>query len=96
MERTSIRAWRRIQKKRVWRNRLRHLYWTFSNASRSFLSLGENEGVKSWKDLRREKWCHAYRTTGKPCSCIYCTGERYNRVKFKRETKKILSLELHD
>jgi len=34
---------------------------------------------------------HAFRTTGKPCSCYMCRNERYNRKqKHKNEMKKML------
>lgn len=89
MDRSSIRAWRRIQRKRVWRNRLRFIFRAYC------LSLvqdvdGSWREPNSWKELRKVKWCQVYRTTGHPCSCERCTGERYNRVAFKRETVRII------
>ncbi len=88
MDRTSTRAWRRIQKKRVWRNRLRIIFRAFSPAYLEDPSTGVRREAETWKDLQKVKWCQAYRTTGQPCSCEMCSGERYNRVDFKRETKK--------
>ena len=81
MDRTSTRAWRRIQKKRVWRNRLRLILCV--------LAVKHSE-AESWKELRNVKWCQVYRTTGQPCSCAMCSGERYNRLDFKRDTERIL------
>ena len=78
-ERTSIRAWRRIQKKRVWRNRLRLFLYVFAV---------KHSEAESWKELRKLKWCQVYRTTGQPCSCEMCSGERYKRVNFKRAAAK--------
>lgn len=86
MDRTDIRAWRRIQKKRVWRNRLRIIFRAFSKSSL--------ENAESWKELRKLKWCQAYRTTGQPCSCMMCSGERFNRNDSKREAQKLLSEQL--
>lgn len=86
MDRTDIRAWRRIQKKRVWRNRLRIIFRAFSESSL--------ENAESWKELRKLKWCQAYRTTGQPCSCMMCSGEHFNRNDSKREAQKLLSEQL--
>ena len=86
MDRTSIRAWRRIQKKRVWRNRLRIIFRAFSTAFLEDPLTGVKREAETWKELRNIKWCQAYRTTGQPCSCERCSGERYNRLGYKRET----------
>ena len=91
MDRTSIRAWRRIQKKRVWRNRLRLIYRAFSTVYLVDSSTGEKREAETWSDLRNVKWCQAYRTTGQPCSCMMCKGERYNRLDFKRESIKLIN-----
>lgn len=32
----------------------------------------------------------AYRTTGNPCTCIVCSGEKYNRAKEKQQNHKKL------
>lgn len=94
MDRTSIRAWRRIQKKRVWRKRLRLIFQAFSTTYVDDSSTGVKREVETWKELRKVKWCQAYRTTGQPCSCIMCSGERYNRIKFKRDTITTITEEL--
>ena len=91
MDRTSIRAWRRIQKKRVWRNRLRLIYRAFSTVYLEDSATGEKREAKTWKELRKVKWCQAYRTTSQPCSCMMCKGERYNRLDFKRESIKLIN-----
>ena len=88
MDRTSTRAWRRIQKKRVWRNRLRSIFSAFSPAYLEDPSTGVRREAETWKELQKVKWCQVYRTTGQPCSCEMCSGERYSRVDFKRETTK--------
>ena len=85
MDKTSTRAWRRIQKKRVWRNRLRLFLCV--------LAVKHSE-AESWKDLRAVKWCQVYRTTGRPCSSVICSGERYNRIAFKREAAKYIQEQL--
>lgn len=94
MDRTSTRAWRRIQKKRVWRNRLRIIFRVFSPAYFDDSATGTIREAETWKDLYKVEWCQVYRTTGQPCSCPMCSGERYSRVDFKRETAKAIREQL--
>lgn len=89
MDRTSTRAWRRIQKKRVWRNRLRFILRACLPVYVEDPSTGVKREAETWKELRKVKWCQVYRTTGQPCSCEMCSGDRYSRVDFKRETEKV-------
>lgn len=63
MDRTSTRAWRRIQKKRVWRNRLCIIFRAFSTAYVEDTSTGEVREAETWKELRTVKWYQVYRTT---------------------------------
>ena len=94
MDRTSTRAWRRIQKKRVWRNRLRIIFRAFSMAYVEDTSTGEVREAETWKELQTVKWCQVYRTTGQPCSCPMCSGERYSRLGFKHETARAIREQL--
>jgi|GEM_PF-120174 len=94
MDRTSTRAWRCIQNKRVWRNRLRLIFRAFSPAYLDDPSTGTKRKAETWKELRMVKWCQVYRTTGQPCSCEMCSGERYNRIDFKRDTERVVREEL--
>ncbi len=94
MDRTSTRAWRRIQKKRVWRNRLRLIFRAFSTAYVEDTSTGKVREAETWKELRTVKWCQVYRTTGQPCSCPMCSGERYDRLDFKLGTAKAIREQL--
>lgn len=94
MDRTSIRAWRCIQKKRIWRNRLRIIFRAFSSAYVEDSATGTISETETWKELQTVKWCQVYRTTGQPCSCEMCSGERYSRLGFKRETAKAIHEQL--
>lgn len=94
MDRTSTRAWRRIQKKRVWRNRLRFIFRAFSTAYVEDSVTGPIREAETWKELQKIKWCQVYRTTGQPCSCTMCSGERYDRLDFKRETERVIREQL--
>lgn len=44
----------------------------------------------NWKDLAKEHHVQKYRTLATPCSCEACHGGRYDRVKYKRETRRII------
>lgn len=94
MDRTSTRAWRRSQKKRVWHNRLRIIFRAFSPAYVNDPSAGVKREAETWKELCKVKWCQVYRTTGQPCSCPMCSGERYSRTDFKRETTMVIREQL--
>ena len=94
MDRTSNRAWRRIQKKRVWRNQLRFIFRAFSTAYVEDSVTGTIREAETWKELQKIKWCQVYRTTGQPCSCPMCSGERYDRLDFKRETERVIREQL--
>ncbi len=94
MDRLSIRAWRRIQKKRVWNNRLRLIFSAFTPTCVENPATGMNREAETWKELRKAKWCQVFRTTGHPCSCPLCTGVRYKRVDFKRDAMKAIAEEL--
>lgn len=94
MDRTSTRAWRRIQKKRVWRNRLGIVFRAFSPAYIDDPATETIREAETWKELQKVKWCQVYRTTGQPCSCEMCSGERYSRADFKRETRMVFREQL--
>lgn len=94
MDRSSIRAWRRIQKKRVWNNRLRLIFRTFLPTYVEDSSTGIIREAETWKELRKVKGFQVFRTTGHPCSCLLCTGVRYKRVDFKKDAMKAIAEEL--
>lgn len=93
MERDPIRAWRRIKKIRKWHNRLQKLYFYFGYDSNGYHGRKEFE---SWRYLKEARWCKQYKDTGRPCNCPLCKGERYSRLKFSHETKRIVKEELFD
>ena len=43
-----------------------------------------------WFELAKEHGEQVYRTTSTPCSCWMCRGYEYNRLKYKRETLRII------
>lgn len=44
-----------------------------------------------WFDVARCKWATVYKTTATPCSCSLCKGKRYNRLDYKKETRRLLA-----
>ena len=63
MYRTSTRAWRRIQKKRVWRNRLRIIFRAFSPAYVEDTSTEVKREAETWKELRKVSGVSHHGTT---------------------------------
>lgn len=43
-----------------------------------------------WFELAKEKWSQVYKTTGTPCSCMMCRGEKYDRKAQKSLTQRII------
>lgn len=88
MDRTSIRAWRRIQEKRIWRNRLKYYANNHYRVYNSEAGLWQE--VHDWKVLRSEHWMLKLKDTATLCSCWMCRNYLYHRGKFKRDTVRIL------
>lgn len=88
MERTPIRAWRRTQLKRVWRNRLKY----YANIGHVIIDPDSGEAIqpRDWKEYRKEPWTNVLKTTASPCSCPLCRNYLYNRRDFKRDTARII------
>ena len=80
-------AWRRKQEWRVWKTRL-----VYEAASRSYFF--RNGALVNrpphWFELKAERWSQKLKRTGTPCSCWLCSGEKYSRLDFKKETRRIL------
>lgn len=87
MENKRTKLWRRQQAFRVFKARMIY-YASFQEAGWDYE--GEFHPALHWFELAREPWAQVYRTTGTPCSCMICQGERYNRLDFKRETRRII------
>lgn len=88
MDRTSIRAWRRIQEKRVWRNRIKY----YANLGNQIVDNKTHQWVspRDWKAYRKERWILVLKTTATPCSCWMCRNYLYDRREYKRDTIRIL------
>ena len=93
MERNPKRAWRRKQIKRKWHKRLRDLYFYSEYSHNDFHGVKK---FKSWKELKSLDWANIYKTTGTPCSCWMCSYPHYNRLDYKKESKRIVKEALED
>lgn len=89
MERTPKRAWRRVQQKRVWRNRIRY----YANQGNQILDPDTHQYLnpRDWKEYKSVPWMKVLKTTATPCSCWMCRNYLYNRLEFKRDTRCMIS-----
>ena len=77
--------WSKKQGFRVFKARM--IYYA---ADESSYADGINRVSLHWFELAKEHRMQVYRTTGTPCSCWMCRGYEYNRLKYKRETLRII------
>ncbi len=89
MDRSSIRAWRRIQEKRVWRNRIKY----YANLGHDIMDPDTKRCVKptDWKEYRKVHWMMKLKDTATICSCWMCRNYLYDRKEFKLETRRLLA-----
>lgn len=94
MDRTSIRAWRRIQEKRVWRNRIKY----YANMGSKMLDAETHKWIvpRDWKEYRKEHWMLQLKDTATVCSCWMCRNYLYDRTAHKRETAMLLQEQIQD
>ena len=79
--------WRRKQGFRVFKSRMK-----YHASCESFHNY--EEGLPAapyrWHELAKVKWAQTYRTTGTPCSCWMCRGMEYERLEYKKETRRLV------
>lgn len=68
----------------------RNKYWRKQKLVQKYITRlkkfpASNYGL--WCDNYNQHWTSPYKSTSTPCSCWLCKGERYNRRKFKKETR---------
>ena len=87
MEQKRNKLWREQQCKRVFKARMIY-YASFEH------DVIDDEGnlihSPHWFELAKLRCWKVYKTTGTPCSCMICQGERYNRLSNKKETQRII------
>ena len=87
METKRTKLWRRKQGFRVFKARTVY----YAAFEREYLCADGSRHVPlHWFELAKTHWAQVYRSTGTPCSCPMCRGEEYNRLAYKRETRRII------
>ena len=81
------RQWRRKQGFRVFKARIVARTNWFNDL---LLDDGTYVQKPHWTQLIKSHLAQVYRNTGTPCSCWLCNGERYSRLAYKRDTKRII------
>lgn len=81
------RQWRRKQGFRVFKARIVARTNWFNDL---LLDDGTYVQKPHWTQLIKSHLAQVYRNTGTPCSCWLCKGERYSRLAYKRDTKRII------
>lgn len=94
MDRTSIRAWRRIQEQRVWRNRIKY----YASYDEPIRDCDTNLPIirRDWKEYRTVKWMLKLKDTATICSCWMCSNYLYDRLAYKRDTARIMREQSED
>ena len=87
-------GWRAQQRKLRYRNRLK----VYANYEDTECTDADGNIIKhpTWRDLYDANWYPALRSSGTPCSCWVCKGERYNRLKYKQGTKDEIANDLEE
>ena len=86
METKRTKLWRSKQGFRVFKARM--IY--YASFEREYLTADGRHVPLHWFELARTHWSQVYRSTGTPCSCWMCRGMEYDRLEFKRETRRII------
>lgn len=86
METKRTRLWRRKQAFRVFKARM--VYW--ASFEWEYDTISGHHFPLHWFELAKTHRMQVYRTTGTPCSCWMCRGEEYDRLNYKRETRRII------
>ncbi len=87
METKRTKLWRRKQGFRVFKARMIY-YASFEHSC--FYADGSFHIPLHWFELAKTHWAQVYRSTGTPCSCWLCRGMEYDRLEYKRETRRII------
>ena len=87
METKRTKLWRRKQGFRVFKVRMVY-YASFERSC--WCADGSQYVPLHWFELAKEHWTQVYRTAGTPCSCWMCRGNEYDRLVYKRDTRRII------
>ena len=87
METKRTKLWRRKQGFRVFKARM--IYYA-SFERENYDDVRRTMAPLHWFELAKEHWTQVYRSTGTPCSCPMCRGFEYERLAYKRDTRRII------
>ena len=97
METKRDKEWRKKQCFRVFKKRMILIASEGGGYGNKFvLDDGQLVYNPHWFELAKCSWTHVYKTTGTPCSCMICKGERYNRTANKKEIRGIINESLDE
>lgn len=88
MEQKRDKLWRKKQCQRVFKARLIRLA-----GYRHYIIDEDGNRVNNlhWFELAKQHQYQVYKTTGTPCSCMLCQGNRYDRLDYKRTMRRIIN-----
>ena len=43
-----------------------------------------------WFEIAQQRWVKKYKDSSTPCSCWLCSGEKYNRIDYVKETQRMI------
>ena len=93
MEQKRDKLWRKKQCHRVFKARLIRLaayeHYTIDED-------GNRVNNLHWFELAKQHQYQVYKTTGTPCSCMLCQGNRYDRLEYKKTMRRIINEALED
>lgn len=70
--------------------RRRQMYRKFNRRMRLYAAFRMVYPEMHWFELAKTHWAQVYKTTGNPCSCPLCSGNKYDRLACKAITRSIL------
>ncbi len=95
MDRTSIRAWRRIRERRIRRNRIK--YYAGYDQTVRYEESGMPAVRRDWEEYLKDRWMLRLKDTATICSCWMGSNYLCDRSEgYKRATARILREQSED
>ena len=88
MEKTRNRGWRRSQQDRVLKARMQK--FSSWGGYTIFDETGSRIDNAHWFEIAQQRWVKKYKDSSTPCSCWLCSGEKYNRIDYVKETQRMI------
>lgn len=78
--------WRILQRNKFYSAKMK----LFASYGGQFFLNDELVRNPRWIELYEANWSPVYKSVRVPCSCLICSSDKYNRRKFKSETRTLL------